>query len=72
MDDERVRAVQDDIVTIARIERHQRITAAKCPRPSGESISKLEFSVVGDRIHTTPIAVPASATHHHVAQGGRS
>src|SRR5580692_2327800 len=49
VDDERVRSVQDDIVTIARVERHQRVTTAKCPRPSGENISKLESSV-GDGI----------------------
>jgi len=50
VDDERVRAVKDDIVTIARIEHHERVTTAECPRPSGENISKLEFSVVGDGI----------------------
>src|ERR1700730_4465813 len=61
VDDERVRAVQDDIVTIARIEHHERVTTAECPRPSGENISKLEFSVVGDGIK---IVVAIDETDH--------
>jgi len=60
--DEFVRAMQDDIVTVARIECHQRITTAKCPGPSWENISKLEFSIVGDGIEIVVAIDKASQT----------
>ena len=43
---ERIRAMQDDVVAIAQIERYERLTAIKSLGPSWENISKLEHRVV--------------------------
>src|SRR5881409_2329324 len=48
--DELVSAVEDDVVAVARIERHQGVTTTKCLGPSGEMISKFELRVVGDGV----------------------
>src|SRR5258705_12200276 len=48
--DELVRAVEDDVVAVARIECHQGVTTTKCLGPSGEMISKFELRVVGDGV----------------------
>src|ERR1700675_3042653 len=50
MHDERVRAVQQDVVAVARIKCHQCFTTIKLLRPSRENISKLEDRVVGNGI----------------------
>jgi hypothetical protein len=48
--DKLVSAVEDDVVAVACIERHQGVTTAECARPPGEVISKLKHRVVGDGI----------------------
>jgi hypothetical protein len=53
MHDERVRAVQDDVVTLARIKCHQCFATIKPLRISRENISKLEDRVVGNGIEVT-------------------
>jgi hypothetical protein len=47
---ERIRAIQDDVVAIAHIERHERLSTIKSLGPSWEKISKLEHCVVGNGI----------------------
>jgi hypothetical protein len=42
--------MQDDVVAIAHIERHERLTTIKSLGPSWENISKLEHCVVGNGI----------------------
>src|SRR5260221_14142886 len=48
--DERTRAVEDDVVPIARIERHQRLAAVNSERPSWENVPELEHRDVGKGI----------------------
>src|SRR6266702_5726765 len=50
MHDERVRAMQEDVVTVARIKCHQCFATINLLWPSRENISKLEDRVVGDGI----------------------
>ena len=50
MDDERIRAMQDDVVAVACIERYERLTTIRCLGPAWENISKLEHCIVGDGI----------------------
>jgi hypothetical protein len=50
MHDERVRAVQQDVVAVTRIKCHQCFATIKLLRPSRENISKLEDRVVGNGI----------------------
>src|ERR1700688_5160608 len=50
MHDERVRAMQEDVVAVARIKCHQCFATIKLLWPSRENISKLEDGVVGDSI----------------------
>src|SRR3984957_18398253 len=50
MHDERVRAVQQDVVAVARIKCHQCFATIKLLRPTRENISKLEDRVVGNCI----------------------
>src|SRR5258705_5911621 len=50
---ERIRAMQDDVVAIAHIERHERLTTIKSLGPSWENVSKLEHRVVGNGIEIT-------------------
>src|SRR2546422_4488104 len=47
---ELVSAVEDDVVAVARIERHQGVTTTKCLGQSGEMISKFELRVVRDGV----------------------
>src|SRR5947209_2334731 len=47
---ELVSAVEDDVVAIAHIERHERLTTIKSLGPSRENISKLEHRVVRNGI----------------------
>src|SRR5258705_3190262 len=48
--DKLVSAVENDVVAVARIERHQGVTTTKCVGPPGEMISKFELRVVGDGV----------------------
>src|ERR1700692_4640929 len=50
MHDERVRAVQQDVISVTRIKCHQCFATIKLLWPSGENISKLEDRVVGNGI----------------------
>src|ERR1700675_3355148 len=50
MHDERVRAVQQDVVAVTRIKCHQCFATINPLRPSRENISKLEDRVVGNGI----------------------
>src|SRR3984893_11343826 len=50
VNDERVRAMQDDVVAVACVERHERLTAIQCLGPAWKNISKLELRIVGDGI----------------------
>jgi len=59
---ERIRAMQDDVVAIAHIERHERLTTIKSLGPSWENISKLEHCVVGNGIEIMVTIDQASQT----------
>jgi len=48
--DKLVSAVEDDVLAVARIQRHQGVTTAKRVGPPGEMISKFELRVVGDGV----------------------
>src|SRR6202795_2855180 len=48
--DKRVSAVEDNVVAVARIERHQGVTTTNGLGPSGEMISKFELCIVGDGV----------------------
>jgi len=48
--DERISAMQYNIVAIARIELHERLATLNPPGPSGNNISKLKHRVVGNSI----------------------
>jgi hypothetical protein len=50
MHDERVRTVQDDVVAVAGIQRHQCFATIQPVWPSRENISKLEDRVLGNGI----------------------
>src|ERR1700738_1238727 len=50
MHDERVRAMQDDVVAVTRIKCHQCFATINPLRPSRKNISKLEDRVVGNGI----------------------
>src|ERR1700692_3345831 len=50
MHDERVRAVQQDVISVTRIKCHQCFATIKLLWPSGKNISKLEDRVVGNGI----------------------
>jgi hypothetical protein len=62
MHDERVRAVQQDVVAVARIKCHQRFATIKLPRPSRENVSKLEDRVVGNGIEIMVAIDPTGQT----------
>src|ERR1700733_9537699 len=50
VNDECVRAVQDNTLAIACVERHERLTTIHCLWPAWENISKLEHRIVGNGI----------------------
>src|SRR5271156_7239914 len=50
VNDERVRAMQDDAVAVACVKRQERLTTIQYLGPAWENISKLEHRRVGDRI----------------------
>src|SRR5207237_3832437 len=45
-----ISAVEDDVVAVAHVERHQGVTTTNCLGPSGEMISKFKLRVVGDSV----------------------
>lgn len=50
MHDKLVSGVEDDVVAVARIERHQGITTTNCLGPSREPIPKFKLCIVGDGV----------------------
>jgi hypothetical protein len=56
--DEFVSAMEDDVVAIAHIERHERLATIKSLGQSWENISKLEHGVVGRLCFAARLAFP--------------
>jgi hypothetical protein len=50
VNDECVRAMQDDVVAVACLKRHERLTTIQCLGPARKNISKLKHHIVGDAI----------------------
>lgn len=69
---ERVSAVEDDVVAVARIECHQGVTTTKCLGPSGEMISKFELRVVGDGVEIVVAVDQAGQTLLTMSKNGSS
>src|ERR1700693_716409 len=50
VNDECVCAMQDDVLAVSCVERHERLTTIHCGGPTWENISKLEYRIVGNGI----------------------
>src|SRR5258706_7957170 len=50
VNDERIRTMENDVIAVAGIELHQRITTTHCSGPAWKVVSKLEHRVVGNGI----------------------
>jgi len=48
--DERIRAMQDDALAVACVERYERLATMHCLGPAWENISKLEYRIVGNGV----------------------